>query len=303
MAGPLSRRVGTCDRREPLGPRHLPQLEDLSGAHPAARRSDRCRLRGHLGGRADPIQARRRLRARLSGWQAAEQFQCHVSSRGPPPGPRSAGGRRALRLIRAQQPRGVLDAALARSLDPRRRNGQDPARASFRGFGRRLQPHVMGGRCHRARVQGWSARGASGRNDSRHTPRMAARQRPRAPRRRQLRHLGAGSLPDGRHRLCRLAIGAESQHPDIWRRRPGRRDAARCVASHGLQEPRPHSDSTGRSQPWQGEDRGGPRRCLSRERRRGVVRAHLHVGRWNAVYRQRCRHSEGAANGRVASPI
>ena len=75
----------------------------------------RRRLRRHLGGRADAGGRGRRLPARVPGRHAAEQLQRDVPRRRAPLGSRGAGGRGALRVVPALEPRGVLDAALARS--------------------------------------------------------------------------------------------------------------------------------------------------------------------------------------------
>ena len=73
LARALRRRLGARDRREPVGARTLPQLEDVRRARAAAERAERLRLRRHLGRPAHARAARRRDRAALSRRHAAEQ--------------------------------------------------------------------------------------------------------------------------------------------------------------------------------------------------------------------------------------
>ena len=58
VAGAFPRRVGARDRREPVGPRDVPALEDLPRALAAAGWPERLRLRRYLGGRADAREIR-----------------------------------------------------------------------------------------------------------------------------------------------------------------------------------------------------------------------------------------------------
>ena len=92
------------------------ELEALSRAHAVAGRSERLRFRRHLGRIADAGEARGRIRSGVSGRNPAEQLQRDVSRRRTVSRRRVAGGCRTLCLVRPLQPRGVLDAALARSI-------------------------------------------------------------------------------------------------------------------------------------------------------------------------------------------
>ena len=74
------------------------------------------------------------------------------------------------------------------------------------------------------------------------SPGVAAQQRPRPSRRRQLHHLGRRAVSHRRHGLRGPAAGPASQHDHGGRRRAGRRGRARRVAGHEPGRARHHPD-------------------------------------------------------------
>ena len=135
--------------------------------------------------------------ARLSGRHAAEQLQRHVSSGRASRGSAGAGGRRALRVVRPQQSRrvsGRCSGAIRRSKPAPMDDAA--ALASLRGLGCGLHAIVVGRNADRDRLQGGAAGGASRRRAAAQAARVAARQRPRPSRCRQLHRVGQRPLPD-----------------------------------------------------------------------------------------------------------
>ena len=117
-----------------------------------------------------------------------------------------------------------------------------PARVPLRGLWLRVLQDRLGHRRHGVRVQGRPARRAPCHAVAGEGARVAAEQRARAPRQRQLHHLGEGPLPHGRHRLRGPAPGTSPQHRRHRRRRPGRRGRTRRVAEGqpGVARRHPH---------------------------------------------------------------
>ena len=132
--------------------------------------------------------------ASIPGGTLQSNFNVAVPRRRAPPGPRGAGGGRALRVVQHSQPRGVLDAALARPATAAGADGRAAARASLRGLGRRVRAHVVGARRDRLRVQGGPARGPSrGARCCRGLPSGSSSSGHAHPDAEQLHHLGAAA--------------------------------------------------------------------------------------------------------------
>src|SRR5262249_27421886 len=80
VARAILRCVAAFHRRKSVGAWTGTKLEVLSRARAAPGRTERVRLRRRVGGTAHARAWRRRVRSRLPGWHAAEQFQPAVSS-------------------------------------------------------------------------------------------------------------------------------------------------------------------------------------------------------------------------------
>ena len=244
-------------------------------------------------------------RARLSRRHAPEQLQRDVPGSGAVEGSAGAGGCRTLCLVRSQQPGGILDAALARSVarSPRRWT-RSLLTHHFKDSGVVYMRSSWDEGRDGDRVQGRAARGSSNRGAPAEDSGMAARQRPCASRCRQFHRVGTRPLPDRRYRLRGPALGAQSQHDDVWQRQ------ARAL--------RPSTTCGGR---WitpaldgirirEAEISGGRARIVAdlaaaypKSGRRHQFHAHLRLGRRIDDHGRRCRDARGAKERRMASAV
>ena len=173
VARALLRRVGARDRREPVGARARAELEAVPRARAAARRPERVRLRRHLGRARSPARRAAREYDRVyPGGTLQSNFNVMYRVAARLQRPAGAGGRRALRAVRPQQPRGVLDAALARPRVEGRADDRAPARSTTSRTrassttAHRGTPTPPRSRSRRARPKATASRGCSRRRPS-----------------------------------------------------------------------------------------------------------------------------------------
>ena len=228
LAGALSRRLGACHRREPVGPRRVPQLEDLPRARAAARRPERLRLRRHLGRRADA--RRRRAPNTRASIPAA---RCRAISTSCTASPRVLQDPQAQAVAERYASFGHSNLEEFWTLlwrDPSLKAGADRRRCrSPHHFEDSGVVYMRTSWAKDATAIAFKAGPPEGHRVAAllpHASGVAARQRPCASGRRQLHRVGARPLPHRRHRLRRPALGAQPQHADVCRRGSRDRDAA-----------------------------------------------------------------------------